>query len=123
VKPIRITGSSDAVMADKINELLRKFEYPDADTIAPAFQGGGGGGMAHVLIVSQSEPDFVQAKADFVVTETGAGSQLNAIFASLPAGKWSIWMAGRFNVEEDIDFPDGAWVRGLGYTSAGYGGG
>jgi hypothetical protein len=122
MKPIRITGSSDAIMADKLNQILRKFEYPDADTLPAPFMPGGGGGMAHILIVSDSEPDFVQDKADYIVTETGAGAQLNAIFASIGNQKWSIWMAGRFNIEENILFPEGAWIRGLGYTTEGYGG-
>lgn len=120
MKPIRITGSSEAVMADKINQLLRRFEYPDSDTIAPNPMPGGGGGMAHVLIVSTSEPDFVQQKADYIVTEANAAAELNAIFDSLGTQKWSIWMAGRFNCNENVDFPSGAWVRGLGYTVEGY---
>lgn len=75
--------------------------------------------MAHILIVSDSEPDTVQAKADFVVNEVGAAGQLNGIFATLDGGPWSIWMAGVFNISEDVTFPSGAWIRGLGYTASG----
>lgn len=120
MKPIRITGSSDAIMADKLNQILRRFEYPDADTLPPPFMAGGGGGMAHVLIVSTSEPDFVQQKADYVVTESGAGPELTAIFDTLVNGPWSIWMCGRFNIATNVEAPSAAWIRGLGFTEAGY---
>lgn len=121
MKPPRVTGTPDAVLGDAVNRLIRKFEYPDMDTIAQNPMPGGGGGMAHILIVSTSEPDFVQAKADYVVTEANAGPELNAIFSSLPSSPWSIWMAGRFVIEEDVVAPNQAWIRGLGYTQAGYG--
>lgn len=114
MKPPRPTGQLAVV--ESVNKLAREFKYRDADTQTPAFQGGGGGGMAHILIVSDSEPDTVQAKADFVVNEVGAAGQLNGIFATLDGGPYSIWMAGRFIVDENVDFPSGSWVRGLGYT-------
>lgn len=120
MKPPRVTGDPTAVLGDAVNRLVREFDYPDMDTLPPAFRGGGGGGMAHILIVSDSEPAEIQAKADYVVTQTGAAAQLNEIFASLGNNPWSIWMAGTFNLEEDVVAPSGAWIRGLGYTSAGY---
>lgn len=118
MRPTRVVG--EAAIPDAINRLIRKFEYRDADTIPVNPMPGGSGGMAHILIVSTSEPDFVQAKADYVVNATNAGPQLNAIFASLPDTPWSIWMAGVFIIEEDVTTPSGAWIRGLGYTTGTY---
>lgn len=117
MRPIRITG--EATIPNAVREILERFEYPDADTLPPPFELGGGGGMAHVLIVSTSEPQFVQDKADFVCPETGAASTLNAIFSTLDDGPWSIWIAGRFNIESDVGFPSAAWIRGLGFSDAG----
>lgn len=119
MKPPRVVG--EAAVPDMVNKLIREFKYRDADTIAGNPMLGGGGGMAHILIVSTSEPQFVQAKADYVVNATNAGPQLNAIFDSLPDTPWSIWMAGVFIIDEDVFTPAGSWIRGLGYTSGTYG--
>lgn len=84
--------------------------------------GGGGGtidlpgnakGMAHILIVSSSEPQWVQDKADFVVPSTGAGAALQGIFNSFAGG--TVWMAGVFYLESDVTINNpGTIIRGLG---------
>lgn len=114
MKPIRVTG--EATVPYWLNVLLNEFEYPDADTLPPAIMPGGGGGMAHILIVSTSEPDFVQQKADYVVSESNSGPELQAIFDSLGSDPWSIWMAGVFVINDDVTTPSTSWIRGLGYT-------
>lgn len=119
MRPPRVTGDPIAVLGDVANRLVRKFEYPDSDTLPPPFTLGGGGGMAHILIVSTSEPGMIQDKADYVVNQNNAAAELTAIFDSLATGSWSIWMAGVFNISEDVTFPSGAWIRGLGYTASG----
>lgn len=103
-----------------VYDLIHKFEYPDVDTQNVAAPATGGKGMAHILIVSTSEPIEVQEKADFRVQQDNAGTQLNSIFSTLPASGigWSIWMAGQFNLDVDVTFPSRAWIRGLGYTHA-----
>lgn len=111
MRPIRITG--EATIPNAVREILERFEYPDADTLPPPFELGGGGGMAHYLIVSTSEPQSVQNKADFVVNHADSSGQLQVIFDSLPPFV-SIWMAGQFNLEEDVTAPEAAWIRGLG---------
>jgi hypothetical protein len=98
-----------------VNELRNKFDYPNIDTLQNPLLLGGGGGMAHILIVSTSEPAEIQEKADYVVNEANAAPELQAIFDSVDE-VWSIWMAGRFTLNSDVTTPIGCWIRGLGYT-------
>lgn len=113
----RVVGG--AVIPAKVRELLEKFEYPDELPDIPPLQLSGGGGMAHYLIVSDSEPVSVQAKADFVIASSNSGVSLQAAFDEINAdssGLVSIWMAGTFDLDVDVAPPDGAWIRGLGYA-------
>lgn len=115
----RITGT--AAVYNAVDQLVNKFDYPDEagrSSNAPLVLGGGGGGMAHVLIVSTSESVDVQEKADFVVDESASATELQAIFDDL-AGPMSIWMAGRFTLDANVSAPSGAWIRGLGYVQSG----
>lgn len=110
----RLTGESAVYRT--VNDLARKFEYPDENTLPIPGGGGGGGGMAHILIVSDSEPSDVQAKADYVVSSSASAGELQGIFDSI-SGTWSIWMAGVFTLDDDVITPSGCLIRGLGYTS------
>lgn len=97
--------------------MANAFVYPDEIGGSGPLVLGGGGGMAHILIVSTSEPDDIQAKADHVVTQTNSSGQLQDIFDSID-DIWSIWMAGTFHLNEDVTAPSGCWIRGLGYPGA-----
>lgn len=120
MKPIRTTGDPEAIMATAIERLQREFEYPFLIPPGTPPNQGGGGGMAHYLFVSTSEPAEVQAKADFVIAQDNAGPMLQGVFDSLPATPMSLWFAGIFNIgTTDITFPSRAWIRGLGYTTPG----
>lgn len=119
-----------AAQAQYLDDLLREFEYPDrrfqTDPLPIIPDLVGGGGMAHVLIVSTSEPQEIRDKADYVVEENNCSTALQEIFdviedSQLSNGAWSIWMAGVFDLDADITAPAGAWLRGLGWTEAGGG--
>ena len=74
--------------------------------------------MAHVLVVSTSEPPDIQSKADIIISQTGGAATFQAFVDGLPLGPWSIWVAGVFNLDgATMDFGE-HWVRGLGYTQA-----
>lgn len=119
MKKPRLTG--EAVIPAKIRELIEKFEYPVDLVPDPGTFTGGGGGMAHYLIVSDSEPTDVQDKADFLVAQSNSGVQLQEAFDAIDAAvsaPCSIWMAGIFNLNIDVSPPASAWIRGLGYAGA-----
>lgn len=118
----RIT-SGEGATRQAVLDLLNKFDYPVDRAPSSNPLVGGGGGMAHVLIVSDSEPVQIQAKADFVVPSTNSSTQLQTVFDTIEAqqgnqGAWSIWMAGIFNLDADVTAPDQAWIRGLGFYEA-----
>lgn len=122
VRTPRYTGQ--ALINQKLEELLNKFEYPDELGGGGGLVSPGGGGMVHVLIVADSEPDNIQAKADFIVSSDNSATQLQTIFDSIDsqsntAGAWSVWMAGIFELDDDVTAPARCWIRGLGYTLAG----
>jgi len=71
---------------------------------------GGGKGMAHILVVSTSEPDSVQAKADHEVPQEAASSPIGDLANSAYGGTW--WMAGVFHLDTDVQIGD-TDVRGL----------
>lgn len=80
--------------------------------------------MAHYLIVSESEVDAVQEKADFLVPDSNSATLLQEAFDSIAATNdtsavISIWMAGIFDLDSDVTPPDEAWIRGLGYNEGG----
>lgn len=119
MKRVRYTG--DAAVNRAVFDLINKFEYPDAVGGGGGLgQAGGEAGMAHVLIVSDSEPQSVQDKADFIVPASSSASFLQSIFDDIASrdinGSWSIWMAGRFELDDDVTAPEKSWIRGLGYT-------
>lgn len=122
----RVTGESAVYRA--VKDLVDKFEYPDLDTLPVVGEAGGGGGMAHVLIVSTSEPPEIQAKADYVVRQTNSANPLQDVFDIIEAamgnaGHWTIWMAGVFDLDDgDVTFPTGATMRGLGWYDEALGG-
>lgn len=117
----RVTGQ--AAVNRAVLDLMDKFEYPDELGLGGDPIGGGGGGMAHVLIVSTSELPDVQAKADYVVAQSNSATQLQSVFdeinTDMNGGPYSIWMAGVFDLDQDVDAPVGAWIRGLGYRGGG----
>lgn len=113
----RINPKPEFALQQRVEQLWERFDYPDQDVNVPFELSGGGGGMTHILIVSTSEPDEIQEKADFVVNESNSSAQLQSIFDSID-DVWSIWMAGIFDLDSDVTAPDGCWIRGLGYTSA-----
>ena len=109
----RVTGQ--AAVNAAVYRLINEFQYPD-EKGSGGFVAGGGGGMAHILIVSTSEPEEIQAKADFVVPESNSSAPLQSIFDSID-DNWSIWMAGSFELNNDVTAPAGCWIRGLGYPT------
>lgn len=113
MKP-RVTG--EAVIPAKVRELIDKFEYPVDLPLSPSVDTGGGGGMAHLLIVSTSEPSDIQDKADYIVPSSNSSQPLQTIFDSI-SGAWTIWMAGIFDLDGDVTAPSACFVRGLGYLS------
>lgn len=119
----RITGQ--AAVNRAVNDLLNKFEYPDELGGGGGFIGGGGAGMAHVLVVSDSEPTDIQRKADYVVPSSNTAvplqSALDAIGGRVTSEGWTIWIAGYFDVGDDVTFPSGVYVRSLGAAFEGDG--
>lgn len=119
----RLPPNPTYAVQETVLDLARQFQYPDIDTFGPASQPVGGGGMAHVLIVSTTEPEDIQAKADYVVEWQNCSVALQAIFDDIDDmsgffGAWSIWMAGVFDLDADVTAPPRAWIRGLGPASA-----
>lgn len=111
----------DAAIASAVAGLLTKFDYADEFGGDGGFlTPGGAGGMAHILISSTSEPDFVQNKADFRVSADESAGQLQDVFDWVieqdGTGQWTIWMVGNFYLEADIFLPHGSYIRGLGET-------
>src|SRR5690606_24898843 len=87
----------------------RRRPRPDGPVAA-----GGGRGMAHILIVSTSEPESVQAKADFVVPAVNSAGPLQEILDGFVG---TAWLAGMFDLETDLSVSwHGTRLRGLGYT-------
>lgn len=110
-----------AALAEAVRRLLRK-RKDRVEPIRPDLGGGAGGkGMVHVVIISDSEPEEIQEKGDFIVPSSNSSALLQAAFDALPGGSWSIWLAGQFDLDADVTAPSGSWIRGLGYTSVGYG--
>src|SRR5690606_23227923 len=72
----------------------RRRPRPDGPVVA-----GGGRGMAHILIVSTSEPESVQAKADFVVPAVNSAGPLQEILDGFVG---TAWLAGMFDLETDL---------------------
>jgi hypothetical protein len=115
VKSIRITGSSDAVMADKINELLRKFEYPDSDTTAAPFQGGGGGGAPRFVVAASDASADSKRKADYTVLGSGDQADLQSIVNEFGnAGGLLILTEGTYDFTDSWTVSGPTWVRGMG---------
>lgn len=120
-----VTGSRvlqrEAAAYNLLWRLWRRFQIPTREKRAGALSLGGGGGMAHVLIVSDSEPQSVLDKADYTAPANESASYLQEIFDAIAtqqgSGDWSIWMAGIFDLDDDVTTPNGASIRGLGYTS------
>lgn len=121
----RVAPAPEFAVPLAVQRLLEEFQYPDdlggGGPVTPAV---GGGGMAHVLIVSDSEPQQIQDKADFVIPQTSSSGRLQLAFDEISAqnggeGAWSIWMAGVFDLDADVVAPNHAWIRGLGYTASG----
>lgn len=108
-----------------VYDLITKFEYPQLDPLFNPAVGAGGGGMAHWLIVSDSEPVAVQDKADFIVPSVNSAVLLQEAFDTIgqDVGSVSIWMAGVYDIEDDVTAPGNAWIRGLGFISDIGGGG
>jgi hypothetical protein len=82
--------------------------------------GGSGKGMAHLLFVSTSESPDIQAKADFVISQLTADTEIQAVIDTLGIGAtWTLWFAGIFEMNgfpsSGVDFGP-HWVRGLGWT-------
>lgn len=115
-------SSGGAAMWEAIRRLYAEFARRRRPRPAGPASFGGGGGMAHILVVSDSEPQSVQSKADFVVPSSNSSTALQAAFDTVPdgsGGRWSIWMAGRFDLDADVTAPSGAWLRGLGSSFSG----
>ena len=73
--------------------------------------------MAHILIVSTSEPEAVQAKADFVVPAVNSAGPLQEILDGFVG---TAWLAGIFDLETDLFVSgNGTRLRGLGSTDVG----
>ena len=111
-----VFGSSGfAAMSEGVRRLLRRFRFNEEPVQEQGIALGiGGGGMAHILIVSDSEPAEVQAKADFVVPSVNSAGPFQAAVDSIEAG--TIWVAGIIDLEEDVTVTGLKWVRGLGYN-------
>ncbi len=112
------TGSMIAPVAEAarlyLDERRRLPDYQAPSTMDP----GGGGGMAHILIVSTSEPQSVQAKADFVVPSSNSSTALTAIIDGF-GNSGTIWMAGKFELDSDVSvWGNGVRIRGLGDTDS-----
>jgi hypothetical protein len=109
--------SGDAQMWEAIRRLYAEFARrrrprPDGPVVA-----GGGGGMAHILVVSTSEPEAVQAKADFVVPAVNSAGPLQEIVDGF-GNSGTIWLAGIFDLDADVEVAGlGVRIRGLGSES------
>lgn len=79
--------------------------------------------MAHFLIVAESEPQQIQEKADYTVPASDSAAPLQEVFDEIDdlmnGGAFSIWLAGSFELDDDVTAPSGAWIRGLGYVGGG----
>lgn len=109
---------------EALRVLLRKFaalEF-EATPVDNSSIGGGGGGMAHVLIVSDSEPADIQDKADYVIPQNNSSTKLQAAFDDIDTrangSVWTVWIAGQFDLDSNVSAPSPSWIRGLGYTTA-----
>jgi hypothetical protein len=73
--------------------------------------------MAHILVVSTSEPEAVQAKADFVVPAVNSAGPLQEIVDGF-GNSGTIWLAGIFDLDADVEVAGlGVRIRGLGSES------
>ena len=120
----RIRPKPEYAVPVMVEELLNRFQYPDEIGRGAEFTPGAGGAMAHILIVSESEPQEIQDKADFTCPAVSSSARLQDIFDSIEnqtgnVGSWSVWMAGIFDLDEDVTAPPRCWIRGLGYTLTG----
>lgn len=126
---MRTTGGTGArrvrpkpryAIPQRVDELLRKFDYPEILPLAGVGGGEGGPTMVHVVIGSTSEPADIQDKCDYVVPSGGSTFMLQQAFDDIAArsggGVWSVWMVGEFELDGDVS-SGGCWVRGLGYSA------
>lgn len=115
MKPPRVTGEPTAVIADHVNRLIRKFEYPDSDTIPLNPILGGGGGAPTVVIATPGSSGFSQGRADFVLgldlSPGGFQILLNG-FTGLRAR--ILFTEGDFAIDTHIDVPTGIDFEGAG---------
>lgn len=99
-------------VAEGTRWLLDNFTRQRAMPVASALPPAGGGGMAHILIVADDEPDYVKNKADFVVDHTS----LTAFQAALDTdatGDATVWVAGFFEFDGTLGV-SGRRLRALG---------
>lgn len=126
MKPPRVTGDPTAVLGDHVNRLIRKFEYPDSDTLPLNPIIGGGGGMMTVAVAASNASGMSQGKADFVCNGTDDHVFImQAIDICYAAGGGTVWLSeGRFNIDGDqiivggsIADPEPMTLRGMGMNS------
>lgn len=83
MKPPRVTGDPTAVIADHVNRLIRKFDYPDQDTIPANPVLGGGGGAPTVVVAAVDSTGMSQGKADFICSGAADQGIINLALAIL----------------------------------------
>src|SRR5690606_22482610 len=105
-----------AAMAESVEFLLKQFSELPKEA-REVFTGGLGpdGGMAHLLLVSTSEPGYVQEKADYIIPENASSARIQEILYRFAGRETTVWLAGIFTLDADIEVPIGVRLRGLGY--------
>jgi hypothetical protein len=106
---------------DVVLELARRFQYPDADTLAPAVMPGGGGGVPTVVVAASDASELSKSKADFLCTGVDDNQIVQqAIDIVNLANGGTIWLTeGNFYYNGDDGdctslFSCNATIRGMG---------
>lgn len=100
MRPPRVTG--EAVVADQLNQLLRRFQYPDENTRSPAFVPGGGGGAPTYVIAKADSTSLSKGKADYVM---GLNEDLGTVINA-----WMTGGTGGGSGDFNSDTVPGIWI-------------
>ena len=119
MRPIRITGDPQAVIANQVSRLIRKFEYPFTEPFVPADQGDGGGGEMTVAVAAASASDLSKSKADIVCTGVNDDGTINGAWDLAGVTDAHVVLSeGVFNIGADvIVMPDNATLSGKGWQT------
>lgn len=110
----RVVGDPTAVIADWVDQLANRFDYPDLDTVTGAVQVEGGGGAPTVVVAAVDAPDIEKGKADFVCTgadDQGALQAANDLMASV-RGRLLL-TSGSFTLSDTLTVSNGVTVEGM----------